>query len=727
MPVPARLPVAPFSAILPALLPLLWLGACAGTGPTTHHDAVPWAAPSLDRTAFPVDTATGATLSVDALFDRLADADVVFLGETHLDEETHRFEHAVYEALVERTGGRVVLAMEMFERDVQPALDDYLAGRIDETAFLAASRPWGNYPTAYRRLVESARRHGLPVVASNAPRPLIREIGGTQEGLEALAPEQRALFPAEIHDNSAEYWRRVDNAVRGHAGMMGGGGERRFSTQALWDNSMGDACATALASHPGWVVLHVNGGFHSSYGQGTVHQLRLRAPDADVLTVAIDPTTNPGGARADGRNDADFVVFVLPRARDVDGGLHGVTLTRELRYRLHVPKSATDDAPVPLLVWLGDDDRTPADGLALWRDRLGDSCAIAVPEPLWSGRADDLVEGGRWMRSGESMTDIGAAASAVREIWGYISRNLPVDGRRVVVAGEGSGGTVAAASAVFAGAMPASAVAIAPRGGQVLKNFSLPIDPEDADAPTSGRTLDVLSDDASWDGELAQYASVGLDARRSTTDTDPWTEDAEIESLLRERLGLAPRAASAAPRAHVRVPADTPRARTWGRLVALRRAADRGGPVAVLGPNDPAPADSEALSLDISPATFTPPGRLPRAPGPFGGTTVLVLPEDLDPSIRAAWIALEDDDPLTAVSRFHRLRIATHGGERPLEGVLDKLTEEGRNNVLVVPAVFCADAATMRALHDKAGGRDEMTLHFRPGLGDRLARAKPHP
>src|SRR5690606_11678254 len=127
------------------------------------------------------------------------------------------------EALVERTGGRVVLAMEMFERDVQPVLDDYLAGRIDEETFLKGSRPWGNYRTAYRRLVETAKREGLPVVASNAPRPLIRKIGGTRAGLDALAPEERALFPAEIHDNSESYWRRVDDATRGHAAFLGGG------------------------------------------------------------------------------------------------------------------------------------------------------------------------------------------------------------------------------------------------------------------------------------------------------------------------------------------------------------------------------------------------------------------------------------------------------------------------------------------------------------------------
>src|SRR5690349_22509367 len=46
---------------------------------------------------------------------------------------------------------------EMFERDVQPALDAYLAGRLSEKDFRAQSRPWGNYDTAYRPLIERAK------------------------------------------------------------------------------------------------------------------------------------------------------------------------------------------------------------------------------------------------------------------------------------------------------------------------------------------------------------------------------------------------------------------------------------------------------------------------------------------------------------------------------------------------------------------------------------------
>ncbi len=109
---------------------------------------------------------------------------MVFLGESHDDETTHRVELAVYSGLLERRENQVVLALEMFERDVQPQLDRYLAGDMTEAQFLAAARPWDNYATAYRPLIEKAKSAGRPVVASNFPLPLRRRMA--REGTDIL-------------------------------------------------------------------------------------------------------------------------------------------------------------------------------------------------------------------------------------------------------------------------------------------------------------------------------------------------------------------------------------------------------------------------------------------------------------------------------------------------------------------------------------------------------------
>src|SRR6185369_6689374 len=81
----------------------------------------------------------------------LARAEIVFVGEQHDDPATHRLESAILEGLLRRQR-QVIVALEMFERDAQKPLDDYLAGKMTEDEFLKVSRPWPRYTTDYRQL-----------------------------------------------------------------------------------------------------------------------------------------------------------------------------------------------------------------------------------------------------------------------------------------------------------------------------------------------------------------------------------------------------------------------------------------------------------------------------------------------------------------------------------------------------------------------------------------------
>ena len=134
------------------IVPVTLLAACAGA--RTASDA-----------GFPSDAPDG----LEALADELKDRDVVFFGEFHDNDVVHVQHYALLRLLHQRRP-ELVLSMEMFERDVQPVLDQYLAGEIDESEFVANARPWPNYRAHYRPMVEFAKRNGIPVVAANLPR-----------------------------------------------------------------------------------------------------------------------------------------------------------------------------------------------------------------------------------------------------------------------------------------------------------------------------------------------------------------------------------------------------------------------------------------------------------------------------------------------------------------------------------------------------------------------------
>src|SRR5438128_1766461 len=106
-----------------------WTGSQGAEAPT----------PNVPRSAFRVvESSSRAQVSFADLVETTSMADVVFVGEQHDDPETHFAEFALLEG-IGRQRSRVILSLEMFERDVQPMLDDYLAGRMTEADFLARS------------------------------------------------------------------------------------------------------------------------------------------------------------------------------------------------------------------------------------------------------------------------------------------------------------------------------------------------------------------------------------------------------------------------------------------------------------------------------------------------------------------------------------------------------------------------------------------------------------
>ena len=545
--------------------------------------------------------------------------------------------------------------------------------------------------------------------------------------LEKLAPNERDWAPAQLFPNTALYHARADNAVRGHLSMMRRSEDdpdRLYDTQTLWDNAMGDSCARALEEHPGSSVLHVNGSFHSSFWDGTCRQLLLRKPCARVRTVSIVPALAPSSARWRGAPVADYVIFAEARATDLNEGTWSVHVGREVDYRFHLPASAEDSTedstPVPLLIWLPDDGLSAADGMALWKDRLGDEVALAVLDAPYRETQEDLTEGGRWYWPDSFASDVGAMQTAIERVWGYALRHWPIDPDRVCVAGEGTGATLATIVTVLSPRLSARSLAFAPRRFAKIKDLPLPLPADRGVDLMPSEPLEVFTeaaDRAWWEEELAEYRRVGLDATLRASTDDPWRLELERENALRAALSVDardPGRGSETDRLYVQLESQSPRERLWARLEALRREASNGQAVAVLDA-PPAVGSARRLRLAADPDSEL---RIPRCPGPFGGTTVLVVGADETSERRSAWLELERSDPLAAESRFHRLRVAATGSETDLPSVLSDLSVAGRKNVLIAPAEFCATPETLRALARSVRSHaDRMNLHWTPGLG----------
>ena len=315
-------------------LAVLALAGCATPRPTAHSaEPAPRAAMSAD--SFRVYTADGEPASLDALVRAMADAEAVFLGEQHDDAIAHALQLRLLEA-ADTLGRPVALSLEMFERDVQPVLDEYRAGLIRERDFLAAARPWGNYATDYRPLVEYAVANDLPVLAANAPGRYVNRVSRLgPDALAALSDGAQATLPplpvAPASDSLAAEFTALmggmmshaapDSAASGSAHPAHGSAPTManlLAAQNLRDAAMGWTIAEHLRANPDALVVHLNGSFHSEGGLGVPEHLERYRPGTRALIVtmradAAFPGLDPDAFRTDA---GGFVVVTVPPAAE---------------------------------------------------------------------------------------------------------------------------------------------------------------------------------------------------------------------------------------------------------------------------------------------------------------------------------------------------------------------------------------------------------------------------
>lgn len=317
--------------------------------------------PDSTRSDFLVFSRAGDPSSLEEIVAAMADVDVVFLGESHDDSLGHAIEARLFQrAFVAHAGGggtrKLVLAMEMFERDVQTVLDEYVKDLVRERDFLAASRPWKNYDTDYRPLVEFARVHRIPVVASNAPARYVSRVGREgPAGLEQLSdlakswvaplgyPEATEAYAEKFMETMREMMAATaapDSSAPSDSLRMppmpaqspadssaSKGGMAADTTQAarpahnnqymldaqnLRDATMGYSVARVLQETPRALVVHVNGSFHSNFRLGTPDHLLHFAPQARHLVVSFVSDPSPGFDPESMAELGDFIILTSP-------------------------------------------------------------------------------------------------------------------------------------------------------------------------------------------------------------------------------------------------------------------------------------------------------------------------------------------------------------------------------------------------------------------------------
>ncbi len=261
------------------------------------------------------ETAGGTLLTPAELPARLTSARILFVGEEHVSVESHAVELGAVRELV-RAGRRVSLGLEMYPASAQEALDDWTAGKTSEAEFVERSgwlRHWSYNWGYYRDIFLFARNNGVRLFGVNVPPEVVSTVG--RKGIEALAPEQKALLPPRVDWDDAELkrlFRASFDEDEFHGALSGEMLDRMVQAQATWDAAFGwnAARAAKAASDPKSIIVVLLGRGHVLYGRGAERQARLwfDGKTASLVSVAVsDRDKGQCNIRSVRASLADFV------------------------------------------------------------------------------------------------------------------------------------------------------------------------------------------------------------------------------------------------------------------------------------------------------------------------------------------------------------------------------------------------------------------------------------
>lgn len=227
---------------------------------------------------------TGAALEPAPLLRRLAERPAILLGEQHDKAEHHRWQlHAL--AGLHALNPDLAVGLEMLPRRMQPVLDRWVAGELDEATFLKESdwrTLWGFDPKFYLPILHFARMHRLPLVALNVERGLIARTG---RGGWATIPEAEREGVGIPAAPTAAYREKLLETLAAHnrPDAPPEAAERFIEAQTVWDRAMAERIA-ATRRDTGRAVVAILGAGHAEHGNGVPHQLKdLGIADPAVL------------------------------------------------------------------------------------------------------------------------------------------------------------------------------------------------------------------------------------------------------------------------------------------------------------------------------------------------------------------------------------------------------------------------------------------------------------
>ena len=239
-----------------------------------------------DKPAYTLFNSEGKEVKYSKIIEEIAEADIVFFGELHNNPIAHWLELEITKDLFAVKKGELVLGAEMFERDDQLIIDEYLSGLYDASKFEPEAKLWKNYKTDYKPLMQFASDSNLYFIASNVPRRYASMV--SKKGFEILdtlsdqAKSYIAPLPIE-YDPEVKCYKNMLNMMQNGEDTPAHVNENLPKAQALKDATMAYSILENWSA--GKLVIHYNGSYHSSNFEGIIWYLNRYRANLKIITL----------------------------------------------------------------------------------------------------------------------------------------------------------------------------------------------------------------------------------------------------------------------------------------------------------------------------------------------------------------------------------------------------------------------------------------------------------
>lgn len=215
----------------------------------------------------------------------LSKYDVVLFGEYHDNSMNHWLQLQLTKALYNTKKENLILGAEMFERDNQRQLNQYLNGEIEAKVLKDSMRLWNNHFTDYHPLVDFAKSNHIEFIATNIPRRYASQVArNSLKSLDTLQTHEKKYMmklPVEF-DLETPGYSEMKDLLGEHAGSNI---DNFIAAQAVKDATMAESI---FENHKkGQLFLHFQGNYHSKEYGGIYWYLKKLNPDLKIAVISV--------------------------------------------------------------------------------------------------------------------------------------------------------------------------------------------------------------------------------------------------------------------------------------------------------------------------------------------------------------------------------------------------------------------------------------------------------